>query len=930
MILGALLTLWLESRGLVKPASFVLITLIWIGITLLVLGRPGLDSAAWWLYIAPVYLAGMLFGPRFGILVLALSVVVGGALAYSFEAGLIEPLVGETRTLGRWLSGTLFIMAMLGLVSISRKQLLKALYAAEESESRFRDLVENSQGIVCVHDLNGRFVSVNPAAAQSLGYEKSEAEKLSLTDFVSRAAQPLIQRYLDRIKLRGASDGILHVRTKSGEERVWAYQNVLREADGEEPLVLAHALDVTDRNRVEQLNRLQRDLALELSAVVGTETTSRLCLEAAIEVSGMECGGVYVVDESSGALDLVSHKGLSDTFVNAVSRYEADTERAQMVNAGKPMYAQYQTIAPEGTEPGVGEGLSTIAIVPVLSGTRVVGSLNLASREMEEIPPFARRGLESIAAQMGTAILRAKTEEALRESEQRFRSLFDNAPDAMILADPQTGTVVDANAAATTLLSRPRKEIVGLHQTELHPEWMADQMQEAFAEHAREALALGRSEAMETLVVRSDGVEVPVEVVSTLVRLSGKSTQQGTYRDLTERKQAESERTRLEMQLRKAQKMEALGTLAGGVAHDFNNILLAIFGYGELAKHDLPEDSEARESVDNVLLAAERAARLVNQILTYSRQHEPERELTRVQSVAEESLSLLRATIPSTIEIRERLNPDASPVMADPAQIQQILMNLCTNAAHAMGESGGVLEVSVKEILLDKETAANLGNLQNERHILVTVKDTGHGMDAATAERVFDPFFTTKGPGRGTGLGLSVVHGIVLGHGGAIRVESEMGAGSTFFVYLPCAIEKPDTRTRRDSPAPALGGSERILFVDDEPAIVEMGAEHLKRLGYQVTSTTSSEDAIAIFKTRPTDFDAIVTDQTMPGRTGLQLAGDIRRIRPEMPIVLITGFSESVTPESLKEGGVRSMVMKPFASRALANAVREALDGPKP
>lgn len=255
------------------------------------------------------------------------------------------------------------------------------------------------------------------------------------------------------------------------------------------------------------------------------------------------------------------------------------------------------------------------------------------------------------------------------------------------------------------------------------------------------------------------------------------------------------------------------------------------------------------------------------------------------------------------------------------------MMNLCTNAAQAMGEDGGLLEVTVEQIDLDTTASDVLGGISLGRCVHLKVSDTGHGMDPATVERVFDPFFTTKGTGKGTGLGLSVVHGIVHSHGGSITVESEIGRGSTFSVYLPCADEQPAVPTP-PSPEPSQReGTERVLFVDDEAAIAEMSAEHLQRLGYQVTAKNSSEEALKLFRAQPADFDVIITDQTMPGCTGLQLATEVRNIRPEMPVVLITGFSEAVTPERLREDGITALVTKPFASQALAAAVRQALDG---
>jgi len=382
---------------------------------------------------------------------------------------------------------------------------------------------------------------------------------------------------------------------------------------------------------------------------------------------------------------------------------------------------------------------------------------------------------------------------------------------------------------------------------------------------------------------------------------------------------------KLEETLRQAQKMEAIGTLAGGIAHDFNNILQAISGYTEISLfRELPEGNPARHSMEQVLKASQRAKDLVKQILAFSRQTEEEKRPVLIRIIIKEVLKLLRASLPSTIEIRQNLQPNHEKVMTDPVKIHQVLMNLCTNAAHAMREKGGVLEVRSARVDLDSEEIIHYPDLTPGPYLKIQVSDTGHGMEHFIKERIFDPYFTTKETGEGTGLGLAVVHGVVKNHGGAISVESEVEKGTTFTILFP-AIESPEeTETEKISPIPT--GNERILFVDDEKILAELAKTMLESFGYKVVVRTSSVEALELFRAKPDEFDLVLTDMTMPNMTGDKLAGEMLRIRPNIPIILCTGFSEQMTEEKAKKVGIRGFVMKPIVMREIAQIIREILD----
>jgi signal transduction histidine kinase/CheY-like chemotaxis protein len=392
--------------------------------------------------------------------------------------------------------------------------------------------------------------------------------------------------------------------------------------------------------------------------------------------------------------------------------------------------------------------------------------------------------------------------------------------------------------------------------------------------------------------------------------------------DIAERKEVEAARARLEAQLHQAQKMEAIGTLAGGIAHDFNNILSAIIGYTDISLVTISGHDPLRYNLEQILQAGHRAADLVRQILSFSRMRTGEnRQPLKIAPLVKEVLQFLRASLPSTIEIRQNI-PDKEPmVMADPTQIHQIITNLCTNAAHAT-EGSGVVEVDLSSVTID--SSPDYPDLKPGTYVRLSVRDNGHGMDAATLQRIFNPYFTTKEQGKGTGLGLSVVHGIVRRHEGAITVRSEPGKGTEFHIYLPRITGEPVDREQDTSPLPR--GTETILFVDDEEQLAELGQATLESLGYKVAAAGNGIEALEIFKKNPDRFHLVITDFTMPKMTGVDLATEVIGLRPCIPVILCTGYSEKITGMRAEELGIREFLMKPVDRRDMANAVRRVLD----
>ncbi|MCE5274283.1 MAG: response regulator [Deltaproteobacteria bacterium] len=392
-----------------------------------------------------------------------------------------------------------------------------------------------------------------------------------------------------------------------------------------------------------------------------------------------------------------------------------------------------------------------------------------------------------------------------------------------------------------------------------------------------------------------------------------------------EKLSAEQVRQKLEMQLQHAQKMEALGTFSGGIAHDFNNILASIIGNTELTMEEATLSAEQRDCLEEVLIACTRAKDMIRQILFFSRQgEEQEREAIDISVIVKEVVKLLRTFLPTTIEIRQAITGDPAPVMTNPSQIHQIIMNLATNSAHAMREHGGVLTVQVD---LAGLASGEQPSLPEGVYVRVTVSDTGTGIDPAIWDRIFDPFFTTKKYGEGTGLGLSVVYGIVKSIGGAVEVHSDLGKGARIDVYLPRCPEHGELASQHyDETGEIPGGNESVLLVDDEVALVEMGRRMLSSLGYHATAVTDSTEAYEIFRSNPESFDLLLTDMTMPNMSGMALAREVLIIRPDLPVVVCTGYAESMTTEQAKRIGVRAFVMKPLSKRDVATTLRRALD----
>ncbi|HOV86801.1 MAG TPA: PAS domain S-box protein [Syntrophobacteraceae bacterium] len=513
---------------------------------------------------------------------------------------------------------------------------------------------------------------------------------------------------------------------------------------------------------------------------------------------------------------------------------------------------------------------------------------------------------------------RKKAEAALRIAEEKYRSIFENAIEG-IYQTTLDGRFLSVNPAFAGMLGYDSpEELIGA-MTDIRTQLYANPNHRTRL--LREIEARGAVRDFEVRFLRKDGKPAWVSL-----NVHGVRDETGTIRHIEGSAQDITERRLLEARLAQAHRMEAIGTLAGGIAHDFNNMLSPILGYSELSLLEIPENTRLRHNIEQVIQAAYRARDLVKQILTFSRNTPGELKPVRPGMIIREALGLLRPSLPSTIEIHTNLDEDAvhSTVIADSTGIHQVLMNLCTNAAHAMRETGGVLTIGLDDVDLDADTARQHQDLKPGPYVRLSVSDTGHGMEDSVKERIFDPYFTTKGPSEGSGMGLAVVYGIVKSLSGGIEVFSRPGRGTTFEVYLPRSGTSPEPI--RDSLPGILPGKGRILVVDDEKVLVEMIKEMLESLGYEVSVRYTSMGALEFFRDHSESFDAVITDQTMPHMTGIQLAREILKIRGDVPVILCTGFSEIIDEETAQHYGIKAFLMKPVAMQQLAEVVRTVLN----
>ncbi|SHJ09353.1 PAS domain S-box-containing protein [Malonomonas rubra DSM 5091] len=513
----------------------------------------------------------------------------------------------------------------------------------------------------------------------------------------------------------------------------------------------------------------------------------------------------------------------------------------------------------------------------------------------------------------------------LSESERRFRTLFNEATIGLGMADAKTGIMLAINAELAKMVERTPEEMVGQPQSLIHPEAVEkDGITNHFRHHRDEA----SGEVVEAMLVTKNGREFPCEIQATIIELEGREVMFGSFRDISKRKDAEEKKQELEIQLRQKFKMEALGVMAGGMAHNFNNNMTIILGNIDLVMLQNSENSELVRQLQNAKIALMRSRDLVRQIMGYSRQEETEMKPAQIAQLLDETLNLLKSTLPSSIELHKQISPQAAEttIIADETRLQEALINLCTNASHAMDEKG-VLGIDLKIVDLLRDEIPAQFSCSPGRYLQLSISDTGCGIPAENAEKIFDPFFTTKDVDKGSGMGLATVRGTIEQHHGLIKLESRIGEGSTFKLYFPAvaAAQKVENRNQVE----IIEGSERILLVDDDEMLATVSETMLRQLGYQVTAFSNAVEALNHFRQDPAAFDLLLTDKTMPELSGIELAQEVKRIRPSLPVILCTGYSSKESEESNIDAIIDAFCNKPLEMAELSQIVRTTLDSAK-
>jgi PAS domain S-box-containing protein len=894
--------------------------------------------------------------------------------------------------------------------TVSNSELLARERELVASEKRFRSVIETAVDAIITANSAGQIIDWNRAAEKIYGYTANEIVGKPVSTIVPERFRARDSNYIAEAIRRQEKENVVYTHAevyglkKDGSEFPIEVSQSVWQA-GDEIFATGIVRDITERQRAdaglhESEERLRAVVDGAVDAIVTTNTDG--------QIMGWNKGAEKMFGYT--AEEIIS-KPVNMLIPERVHFPDMQAWRQAMLKAYERMDLKRR------------EGMA-------------------CRKDGVEFPVEISQSLwKSGDTVFATGIIRditesKKAQDALQESQARLRSIVDSAPDAIITAD-STGTIVFWNKGAEKIYGYTAAEIIGKNVGLILPQRMHPREQEFLSGAFHHQ---GIQELNESISLKKDGAEFPVEVTRALWSAGGSMFATAIVRDITERKKGKHDRLLLssvieqahenilimdaggtilyvnpavvnlmgrpaaeilgangfqasgstydalsfqtilkqlqsgsawtevlnykigngktssieqtlspildadgklmnilsisrdisheqylEEQLRQSQKMEAIGTLAGGIAHDFNNILAAILGYTELAMLDMPKDSITAERLNLVISSCDRARSLVKQILTFSRKSRKEAGPFRLSSIVKEVIKLLRASLPSTIEIQQNIRDADAVVKADPTQLHQLIINLCTNAAQAMEASGGLLTIGLEACIRTTDDMKGFYDLPPGAYVRMTVRDTGPGIEPDIRERIFEPFFTTKDVGKGTGMGLAVAHGIATSYGGCIYVDSQPGEGAAFHVLLP-RIEEEMPKADVQQPAAIPRGSGAILFVDDEETVMHIGHNMLESLGYTVFSTSSSEQAIEMFRAAPGRFDCVITDMTMPHIRGDELARRLLELRPGLPIILCTGFSEKISEEQALNMGIRAFLLKPYNMQELGLAVRKALE----
>ena len=763
--------------------------------------------------------------------------------------------------------------------------------ALKASEEKYRKIFEGATEGIFQTTPEGRYLSINPAFARMFGY----ASAREMIDAVTNIGQQRFVNPEDREEM---------VRRLRQKDKIDMYEVEVYHKDGSPFWISINIHTVRDQSgKILYFEGTNVDITKRKAAENELQKLASIVRHSSELISLFTPDGRMVFLNETGCRIL----GIDPDRVNEFNLQDVVPEHLQRMVQTEHL--------PALTKVGRWEGefqyknLKTGRSVHVYAMTFVIGD------PVSGAPLYYAHVSRDITENKHAA-------EMLRLSEEKFSKVFMTTPDCIAISRMTDGMIIDVNLGFEEITGWKRSEIIGQAAGE-NNFWVEASERSLMVSELR----AGRDILHREFRLRRKDGSVRIGIYSARpIQIAGEASIIFIFRDITDQRSLAEDRHKLEQQLLQAQKMEAIGTLAGGIAHDFNNILGVIMGYTELAGMQ-PDVTDNLRYQERVLSACDRAKSLVRQILTFARHTESERKPLDLKLLLKESLKLLASTIPATIEIRQQITTQACTINGDPTQMHQILMNLCTNAVHAMGEKGGVLEISLAHEKIADAGLLSVPDLKPGAYIKLVVSDSGAGIDPAIMDRIFDPFFTTKPVDKGTGLGLSVAYGIVKNHDGKISVYSKPGEGTTFTVYIPDADEDvPKGINMPKDPVPTGCRNEHILFVDDEKILAELGGKMLTALGYDVTTCTGSMEALKLFHLDPRRFDLVITDMTMPHMTGKELARALLAMRGDIPIVICTGYSEYMDGGIADELGVKALMMKPFSKRDLAKTVRETLD----
>jgi len=758
-----------------------------------------------------------------------------------------------------------------------RKQTLKTL---KESEREYRLLSDNTLDCIWQMNLDLEFTYINPSIFDTLGFTQEEWIGSSLGDHCSpevmREIMAMIARKLENIE---SNTGVLfetYMDHKNGEKvAIEITAKILVDEDRNPIGFQGTARDISDRKLAEKSLDFERKQLLSIFNSINQ--------------------AIYIVDPKTYKI-LYVNDAMKTVFKKNLVGGICYKEFQGFESPCK--FCTNEIILKEKNKPYLWEHHNPILDKDYMVVDRIIRW------------PDGRDVRFEIAIDI-TEHKRSK--EKLRKNEENYRLLFTNANDAIFVV--QDELIKFSNPRAEDMTGFSAEELTDILFTKLiHPE----DNDMVLDRYERSLKGEDVPSTYSFRIINKSCNTLWVQLNTALITWNKRPATINFLRDITLQK-------KLEDQLRQAQKIKSIGTLAGGIAHDFNNILFAIMGFTEILLEDALQGSRNRENLNEILKAAKRARDLIRQILTFSRQGSSDLKPLKIQTIVKEAFEFLRSTIPTSIKFSLKIDDDCGAVMGNSTQLHQIVINLCTNAYHAVQEADSNIEVSLAKIEFGIEDVLNNIGMKPGRYIRLTVSDTGHGMERDVVEQIFDPYYTTKEKGKGTGLGLSVVHGIVKEHGGEIKVYSEPGKGSTFLVFLP-VIETSAETSRTEAIAPVQKGNERILLVDDEEQIVKMQNEMLKLLGYHVTPRTSSIETLEAFRAQPDKFDLVITDMTMPNMSGAELASELVEIRPDIPIIICTGFSEKMSKERADVLGIKGFLTKPIVRDQIARTIRKVLD----